>query len=301
MLTAIGRAAAQRLAIRAAPSTVCRALPIASRIPSRTFTTTQWARLPAKKAEDGAEKPVKKAKKAATTATKAAPKKAATKKAAKPKPKPKVKKVKKELTPEAQLAKDVRELKKIALLKEPKKLPETPWTILTSRNIKAGETSLGDRSRELSQEYKSLDAAESEQLKELAEKNKLANNAAYKAWVESHTPQEIHAANNARNALRRKLNKGKGTTHRFAIRDERLPKRATTAYNLFFKARWASGEFSGSVPESTRRIADEYKQLSSVEQQVYEDLATADYERYSKEVLNVFNKDVKRKSPSPSD
>ncbi|CRK13635.1 hypothetical protein BN1708_017192, partial [Verticillium longisporum] len=37
----------------------------------------------------------------------------------------KVKKAKKEVAPEVKLAQEVRELKKIALLKEPKKLPET--------------------------------------------------------------------------------------------------------------------------------------------------------------------------------
>ncbi|KAM0283618.1 hypothetical protein ACHAQH_002396 [Verticillium albo-atrum] len=293
MLTAIGRAAAQRLVIRAAPSTICRALPISSRIPSRTFTTTQWARLPAKKADDGTDKPAKKTKTSTT-------KKAATKKkAAKPKPK-KVKKVKKEVAPEVKLAQEVRELKKVALLKEPKRLPETVWTIFTAQNIKSGETSLGERSRALAEEYKLLDAAETERLKEVAEKNKLANNAAYKAWVESHSPEEINAANNARNVLRRKLNKGKGVTHRYPIRDERLPKRPTTVYNLFFKARWASGDFSGDVTQATRTIAEEYKQLGEAQRQVYEDLAAADFERYAKEVSSVLNKEVKRKSPSPS-
>ncbi|CRK22339.1 Non-histone protein 10 like [Verticillium longisporum] len=298
MLTAIGRVAVQRLVIRAAPSsTLCRAAPIASRIPARTFTTTHWARLPTNKADEGAEKPVKKAKKTTKSATKkAAPKK---KKAAKPKPK-KVKKAKKEVAPEVKLAQEVRELKKIALLKEPKKLPETVWTLYTTQNIKSGEASLGERSKQLAEEYRLLDAAETERLKDLAEKNKVANNAAYKAWVESHTPAEIVAANNARNVLRRKVNKGRGVTHRFPIRDERLPKRPTTVYNLFFKARWASGDFSGSVTEATRTIAEEYKQLSEEQRQVYEDLATADFERYAREVSSVLNKEVKRKSASPS-
>ncbi|KAF3360474.1 Charged multivesicular body protein 5 [Verticillium dahliae VDG1] len=279
MLTAIGRVAVQRLVIRAAPSsTLCRAAPIASRIPARTFTTTHWARLPANKADEGAEKPVKKTTKSATK--KAATKKAAPKKkkaAAKPKPK-KVKKAKKEVAPEVKLAQEVRELKKIALLKEPKKLPETVWTIFTTQNIKSGEASLGERARQLAEEYRRLDAAETERLKDLAEKNKVANNAAYKAW----------------------LNKGRGVTHRFPIRDERLPKRPTTVYNLFFKARWASGDFSGSVTETTRTIAEEYKQLSEEQRQVYEDLATADFERYAREVSSVLNKEVKRKPASPS-
>ncbi|KAG7107037.1 Non-histone protein 10 like [Verticillium longisporum] len=301
MLTAIGRVAVQRLVIRAAPSsTLCRAAPIASRIPARTFTTTHWARLPVNKADEGAEKPVKKTTKSATK--KAVTKKAAPKKkkaAAKPKPK-KVKKAKKEVAPEVKLAQEVRELKKIALLKEPKKLPETVWTLYTTQNIKSGEASLGERSKQLAEEYRLLDAAETERLKDLAEKNKVANNAAYKAWVESHTPAEIVAANNARNVLRRKVNKGRGVTHRFPIRDERLPKRPTTVYNLFFKARWASGDFSGSVTEATRTIAEEYKQLSEEQRQVYEDLATADFERYAREVSSVLNKEVKRKSASPS-
>ncbi|KAG7111016.1 hypothetical protein HYQ45_017294 [Verticillium longisporum] len=276
MLTAIGRVAVQRLVIRAAPSsTLCRAAPNASRIPARTFTTTHWARLPVNKADEGAEKPVKKTTKSATN--KAATKKAAPKKkkaAAKPKPK-KVKKAKKEVAPEVKLAQEVRELKKIALLKEPKKLPETVWTIFTTQNIKSGEASLGERARQLAEEYRRLDAAETERLKDLAEKNKVANNAAYKAWVESHAPADIAAANNARN-------------------------RPTTVYNLFFKARWASGDFSGSVTETTRTIAEEYKQLSEEQRQVYEDLATADFERYAREVSSVLNKEVKRKPASPS-
>lgn len=134
----------------------------------------------------------------------------------------------------------------------------------------------------------------------MTKENKLTNAATYKSWVESHPPQEVYNANLARKNLKRKYNMPKGTLK--LIHDERVPKRPSTAYARFTKARWASGEFAG-VPESMHqvagRIAREWKSLSAAERRVcqrcspicvaqliisqpYEDLAQAQFDAYEK-------------------
>lgn len=183
MLTAIGRAAARRLVARGPTTLVVRtttssptclltkiaASPITA---SRTFTTSPWVaasadepstrtkRASAKKTGSSASAATKKkTSKTATgsqTTTKAKPKKK--KAAAKPKPKPKKRAVEK--TPEQKLRDQIRERKRVALLKEPKKQPETAWTIFTSQNISSGERSLGERMKVLCDEYRSLSSSE---------------------------------------------------------------------------------------------------------------------------------------------
>lgn len=156
MLTAIGRASVQRVlvqgsALAARRATVAAPAFVKATAPaSRAFTTSLRVRLPA-----AAGKKATKTKKDTTTkkaATK--PKAAAAKKKAAPKPKA-VKKVKKEVTPEAKLKKDIKNLKAIALLDEPKKLPENSWTVFTAENVKAGTTA-DNQIVDVAREYRSL-------------------------------------------------------------------------------------------------------------------------------------------------
>lgn len=99
-----------------------------------------------------------------------------------------------------------------------------------------------------------------------ANQNKLANEAAYKSWVEGHSVQEIDAANRARRRLR--------VFHKVIkdgpIKDDRQPKKSATGYLLFAKSKWQSGEFSGSRPgsDTAKTIADEWNSLSAAERQV---------------------------------
>jgi hypothetical protein len=97
-----------------------------------------------------------------------------------------------------------------------------------------------------------------------------ANQAAYKTWVESHTPEQISFANNARRSLRRKLgDKVKGTSKYKPIKDERLVKRPVTSYLQFSINRQASGDFRNiPVSERSKLISKEWKALSEGEKKV---------------------------------
>lgn len=99
-----------------------------------------------------------------------------------------------------------------------------------------------------------------------ANENKAINNIAFKKWVETHTPEQIRDANNARSALKRKL----GKNHAYPlITDTRLPKRALSPYLFFVKDRFASGDFKGiNVIEASKLIATEWKSLPAGQRKV---------------------------------
>lgn len=96
--------------------------------------------------------------------------------------------------------------------------------------------------------------------------------AEYKAWVASHTPDQIRIANNARYSLRRKLggSRGKGNPHHTQrIVDERAVKRPISAWAFFFAERQGSSDFkSMALADRTQLIAGEWKALSANEKQV---------------------------------
>jgi hypothetical protein len=97
-----------------------------------------------------------------------------------------------------------------------------------------------------------------------AGQNKLANDAAYKSWVASHSDVEVFEANKARKSLNRLKASSKGL-----IKDDRLPKRPATAFALYTKSRWQSGDFAGRpAPEAAKAIAQEWKGLSNEQRQV---------------------------------
>ena len=94
----------------------------------------------------------------------------------------------------------------------------------------------------------------------------MANNAAYKAWVESHTAEEIADANRARARLQKI---SPSARKRAPIPDERQPKRPSTAFALYVKARWATGDFAGQpVGVAGKEISREWKSLSASERKV---------------------------------
>ncbi|KEZ44200.1 hypothetical protein SAPIO_CDS3132 [Scedosporium apiospermum] len=281
MLTSLARASLRRvvsLPLRPLTAPVAaRAVLLAPAVRTQQpFGTTSWAHEAAKgKSTKGAASKKKKTTKAAATKAKAKPK-------AKPKPKPKPKK-KKVLTPEEKAKKEVRELKVAALLNEPAKLPGTSWLVYVTQELK-GKSVGGDlagRTRAVREAFRSLSSYELERLQETAESNRQANIDAYKTWVESHSAEEIYKANLARGRLSRKYNK----SHR-KITDERLPKRPLTAYSLFVKARWASGDVSNvasTAAGAARILADEWKALPESEKKPYLDQAAADAARYAEE------------------
>ncbi|KAB5536438.1 hypothetical protein GE09DRAFT_1192617 [Coniochaeta sp. 2T2.1] len=271
---------------------------------SRSFTDTS-AELAAKAAAKpkAAKSTTTGAKKRKPAAKKPAAKKLTTKKAKKPAAKKAApKRVKKEQDPEVKLRLEVRELKKTALFKEPKGLPEQPWLVYVAKNLKQlpSASDLGPTVKGLAVDYNSLSASEKERLETEASQNRLANEAAYKAWVETHSPIEIDAANRARQRLRKISPAHK---RKYDIKDDRLPKRSLTAYTMFTKARWNSGEYAGeSFTDTSANIVSQWKSLSAAEKKPYEDSAAADRERYEKDLQSVLNRKIQvrhNKSASP--
>lgn len=169
MLTSVSRAAARRVLFARASSKLPQPLlaqqtlalrPAAS---ARSFTVASSLRNP----ETGAKKTAAAKKPAAKkTAAKKKPavkkKPKAKKKAKKAAPKPK-KKPKKELTPEEKEKLLLRDLKKVALIKEePASLPASPWNIYIKDNLGSGTAGFGDKIESFSAAYRNLSSSESE-------------------------------------------------------------------------------------------------------------------------------------------
>lgn len=101
-------------------------------------------------------------------------------------------------------------------------------------------------------------------LNHIVVQNKAANEIAYKTWIESHSPDQIRKANNARIALRT-VSKGKWPK----LHDPRLPKRPSNARVFFLKDRFDSGDFAGIKIEDVQTIiTKEWNALKPSEQQV---------------------------------
>lgn len=296
MLTAVARASLRRVAVslplRPLTAPIARQTPaVVSAVRARPFSATP-------RAAEAAAKGTKK--KALAKGKKAAPKKKTAVKKAAPKKKKKV------LTPEEKLKAEVRELKKKALLKEPAKVPETSWQVYIVQELKgvsAGD-GLASLTKAAGERFRALSSGELEvrqtplapasshllclflrhgggrglllttrsrkqSLQSAADSNRTANAASYKAWVQSHTPEQIHEANLSRARLARLAQKG--ATNAKAPRkivDERLPKRPGNAYALFIKERWASGDVNGEVGAVGLELAREWKGLSESEKKV---------------------------------
>ena len=96
--------------------------------------------------------------------------------------------------------------------------------------------------------------------------------AEFRAWVHSHTPQEIHAANNARHHLRKLMQgtmKKKHPAHTAKIDDDRQPKGVTNAYARFVKERHATGDYKNiKITEASKLAAEEWKALGAAEKKV---------------------------------
>jgi hypothetical protein len=88
---------------------------------------------------------------------------------------------------------------------------------------------------------------------------------AYKEWVETHAPEAIRIANNARLMLTRKYKKRSFQQ----IQDSRLPKRPILPRSIFLRDRYASGDLKG-IPfaDASKLIHREYDALSPSERKV---------------------------------
>ncbi|TDZ13059.1 High mobility group protein DSP1 [Colletotrichum spinosum] len=293
MLTVIGRAAAQRLAARAAPLVVSRYFFVARVVARRAFSTTRWARLPAQAAASTAtKKPKASATKKETTpaAKKVAAKKPAAKKKKKVAKKVKPKRVK---TPEELLKLKIRELKTKALLKqEPQPNGRSAWqAYVNARSDEFSKT--GDRAvfsqlmKSCGNGWRNLSSYEVQRYEEIAKEQRLKTEAAYKAWVESYDPLAIRSANLARRHLRRIT---KNPRIPKTIEDHRAPASCTTAFMMFCKEQWATGRFANveHAKVAAPQLAKEWREMSDSKKQSYRDLADDDSARYHREAEQTY-------------
>ncbi|KAI1489732.1 hypothetical protein F5X96DRAFT_670398 [Biscogniauxia mediterranea] len=232
------------------------------------------------------------AKAKAGTKTKKKPVKAEAKSKSKSKAKPKKAGRKpRKASPDLLLLRQRQALKRAALFDEPKTLAVLPWPLFVAEQTKGKSSSLSDsreRMASLAETYKSLTPAQKQRLEATCEQNKISNDAAYKAWVNNHTVDEIRLANNARRLLKTKFTYPPKAPLKI-IHDERQPKRPTTAYILFAKSKWGSGTVDSSkgMPEVSRALGQEWKSLSEEARKPYLDLANAEMDRYEKDVAQL--------------
>ncbi|KAI0859586.1 hypothetical protein F4860DRAFT_250311 [Xylaria cubensis] len=267
---------------------------------SASVVTTPAKKRASKPAKKPASKPASKPAKKPTKKPTGKQTKAKAKAKAKPKPKAKPKRP---VSEERKAILERQSLKRTALYAEPKTLPEQPYRLYITemtQNKTAGQ-GITSQMASFGRDYRALPSSRIEELRSVANQNKLSNAAAYKAWVESHPVQEIYDANKARRTLKKKFNYPKRSLK--LIRDERLPKKPATPFGLFTKARWASGEYTAAgagITEAAARIGTEWKGLTAAERQPYEDLAHSLTEHYTKEANAVLNRRRSKSTKSPS-
>ncbi|KAJ5098967.1 hypothetical protein N7532_005968 [Penicillium argentinense] len=212
---------------------------------------------------------------------------------------PKGTKGKKELT-EKQLAQEqkraalqhIRDLKKTAL-EVPKGRSESAYILAAQQKIQElrqqGHKELAMEMMKIAASELKADPSYVDRFRTQAEENKVANRAAYDAWLKSHTPLEIRTANYARKALQREPSVRKSYP---PLKDDRLPKRPLNAWLLFLMDRRASGDFKHmTVKDSTSHISGEWKQLTDAEKNVYHQRQVQDHERYRREHLEVYGEE----------
>ncbi|RDW88839.1 hypothetical protein BP6252_00871 [Coleophoma cylindrospora] len=190
---------------------------------------------------------------------------------------------------------DLKALKATSLIKEQPKnaAPGTAYMCLVKEMMSSrGTQPVTAMMAEAAKKWKSLSPSEIEHYNHQANENRATNEAALKKWIESYTPDQIREANNARRLLKDKVK----SVGKNLLDDVRAPKRPRSAMMLFTRQRWASGDFKGvKVPDASKLIMEEWRELSSAEKEALEREAQADLERYAQEIKTVYNRDVKSK------
>jgi len=293
-------ATARALPIRTFAVSTRSAFPAAAAVTRKKTTATTTKKQPATSA--AAKKATTTSKKTATSAAAKKKKEAAakrkpvvkkkavlvkkrtvTKRKAVSKKKPVVRK-KRAATPEEKLAKKKRVMRE-TVIKEPKPLPTAIWNIFVKQQVAAGPAGAGviKRVAEFSAAYKALSPVEVQKLREQAEQNKAANEAAHVAFVSKLSVDEIKQSNLARARLNRLSPSSRRAVRARPIRDPRVPKMPPNAYSQFTSSRWASGEFEGvSVPDAAKRMSAEWKSLTAAQKQPYIDISDAARAKHQK-------------------
>ena len=95
--------------------------------------------------------------------------------------------------------------------------------------------------------------------------HKAENETLLRNWVNSHTPEQIRLANNARVLLKKMTGRSYGNQ----LQDDRIPKRVRSEMALFAQDRWASGDLKGvKVTDAAKLLRREFLELSEVERKV---------------------------------
>lgn len=221
--------------------------------------------------------------------------------AAKPKPKKRV------LTEKQKEAKKARELRqwikdlKAAALQPPKRVSENYWNLaVVSKLAEAEKTHQkgAEAFKAATDLAKAISAEEKEHFTSIAAANKRTNNAAYEAWIQTHTPLQIKDANLARRRLA-KLTSGFVPQ----LRDDRLVKRPRTAFVLYFVDRTEGGDFKHmAAKDITSRVTEEWREMTDYEKEKYRQRQETDKARYIREYRDVYGEEpalAKSASESP--
>lgn len=95
--------------------------------------------------------------------------------------------------------------------------------------------------------------------------NKTWNETMMKAWIASHTPEQIRVANNARQFLKKRTGKSFG----YQLQDNRIPKQPRPAHVIFAQDQWLAGEFKELSPtDAISVLYQRFKELPEAQQQV---------------------------------
>ncbi|KAH9827155.1 high mobility group [Teratosphaeria destructans] len=194
---------------------------------------------------------------------------------------------------------ELRALKKLAL-KPPPVIKTNAWVVFMAEKMKEKlkghkgdvKDKLAQNVRDISAQFKAMSPAQIEHYNHLAHTSKEESQAAFKKWVESHTPDEIAEANRARKALRRKTEAQRKKGHKSPwteIEDDRTVKAPISAFTAFTVNRHKSPDFNNiSFVDRSKLVAQEWKALSQEEKNKYQRLRDQDMKRYIDEYSSTY-------------
>ncbi|KAI9376750.1 hypothetical protein BJX61DRAFT_538451 [Aspergillus egyptiacus] len=182
----------------------------------------------------------------------------------------------------------IRELKQ-AILQPPKPLVTSYYAMAVGDKYREASKNSKDR-KEIFQKVagivRGLSDEEKQHYIEVCNSNKSANDAAYKAWIESFTPQQIREANLAR----RRLSELQGRNIK-TLKDYRAVKRPIQAWVFYVRDRSRQDGLENEFgQERVKRYAVDWRKMSDAEKQKYLAQAKADTERYEREHLEVYGR-----------
>ncbi|KAK9719979.1 hypothetical protein K7432_004427 [Basidiobolus ranarum] len=139
------------------------------------------------------------------------------------------------------------------------------------------KTKAAECSKLIGQKWRELSDSEKQPYEEAAEKSKREYELKYEQYLKSLTPNDY-----AKLAHVRKRARASGKNFP-KIKDPNAPKRSTTAYIYFLKERYPFYK-DGDRNDAFKKIAAEWRQVSTSDRKAYEERAAADRLRYDEEI-----------------